>query len=569
MRFVILHYHILKNAGSTIEEILYWNFRERFRRFDTEDRDQVITNAEVLALLNANPEVEAVSSHQMYDPVPCVPGFIFFDLCFLRDPLDRIRSVYDYFREKPAEGDPMSELANQVTLGAFAARLIEDFPWTINDVQVNLLANGLINDQPKGLEDLERASRRMLSTAFLGVVDRFNESLIAGQHALRTFFRFHRAHEPVNVSRGLEGTLAVRIEKFREACDPPVFAELQRLNQMDYELLRRARVEVERRFNLVEDGITRLRALEGRSDVATPPSKRPRGAKAFVPVAAPGFFTKMKRLAQVIPYARVLRPGALFDDDYYRRSNPDIPAGTNLWMHFITTGAFEGRKPHPLFDCAFYLKNYPGLATAGVNPLGHYLKHGAKEGRQPHPLFDSAFYWRLYADVREAGINPLLHYVTSGADEGRKPHRLFQPDYYFSQCPEAPRKDALVQFLESENCCNPHRLFDCVSYLREHTDVEMNPLLHYVMRPVVPNDDQAEQIEVQDVRVRLIFADAGFELKPVEEQRRIYAKLCQSGEATLVWKEASGRTEFLSPSQQRPFFQAISYDQLRAQVARC
>jgi hypothetical protein len=313
------------------------------------------------------------------------------------------------------------------------------------------------------------------------------------------------------------------------------------MNQMDYELLRRARAEVERRFSLVEE--------------RPPERERPRHAKAVVSVAQPGFGTRIKRLVRAIPYARALRPGPLFDAEYYRTSNPDLPAGTNLLLHFITTGAFEGRKPHPLFDSAFYLKNNPDVAAAGVNPLGHYLQHGAKEGRQPHPLFDSAFYWRRYEDVREAGINPLLHYVTSGAIEGRKPHPLFQPDYYFSQCPETPRKDPLVQFLEGEHRFNPHLLFDCESYLREHPDAVangINPLVHYVLNPARRKTDQVSQFEVQDVQVRLIFAEGG----------------SFAGDAAVVWKDDCHRTRILAPPQQQPFFLAISYDQLYAQVDR-
>ena len=103
--------------------------------------------------------------------MPCVPGFLFFDVCFLRDPLDRIRSMYDYFREKPVEGDPMSDFGNRLPLGGFVAKLIEEMPWYIHDAQVNLLANGIANDIPEP-GDFDRAVSKMLRTSFLGVVDR-------------------------------------------------------------------------------------------------------------------------------------------------------------------------------------------------------------------------------------------------------------------------------------------------------------------------------------------------------------------------------------------------------------
>jgi hypothetical protein len=241
MRFVILHYHFLKNAGMSIESILHRSFGSFFSSIDTEERDGHIGEEALLDHLRRNPLLKAVSSHQIRYPVPCVAGFLFFDLCFLRDPFDRVRSMYDYFREKPSSGDPVSDFANRLTLGGFIARLIEEMPWHINDAQVNLLANGIANDPPTQ-GDFERAVAKMLRTSFLGVVDRFNESLIAGQHFLRPVF------PTLDCSAEMENVSSKRAANLRDACDPGVYAELVRLNSYDAKLVDRARVEVERRF---------------------------------------------------------------------------------------------------------------------------------------------------------------------------------------------------------------------------------------------------------------------------------------------------------------------------------
>ena len=123
MRFVILHYHFLKNAGMSIESILHRSFGSFFSSIDTPERDGHITEEALLDHLRRNPQLKAVSSHQIRYPVPHVAGFLFFDLCFLRDPFDRIRSIYDYFREKPSDGDPVSDFANRLPLGGFLAQL--------------------------------------------------------------------------------------------------------------------------------------------------------------------------------------------------------------------------------------------------------------------------------------------------------------------------------------------------------------------------------------------------------------------------------------------------------------
>jgi hypothetical protein len=255
VRFVLLHYHFFKNAGSTIEEILAHTFFENYARLDTEDFDGAVSQEQLVAFLERHPGTKAVSSHQFRYPVPQVRGYIFFDLCFLRDPIDRIRSMYDYFREKPVPGEPASDLARERPIGSFIAELVEQHTYRVSNVQVNLLANGIVNDPPVDA-DLSRAIEVMLKTSFLGVVDCFNESLVAGQYFLRPVFpNLALAQQPANVSS------ASRMETFRKACDADVYEELVRLNTLDLELVARARAEVHRRFSMVPDGPTRLREL--------------------------------------------------------------------------------------------------------------------------------------------------------------------------------------------------------------------------------------------------------------------------------------------------------------------
>lgn len=73
-----------------------------------------------------------------------------------------------------------------------------------------------------------------------------------------------------------------------------------------------------------------------------------------------------------------------------------------------------------LFDPEWYLRHYPDVLVSGIDPVVHYLQSGAAEGRNPGPGFDGAWYLSQYADVAENKINPLLHYVSNGLAEGRQ-----------------------------------------------------------------------------------------------------------------------------------------------------
>lgn len=265
MRFVILHYHIFKNAGTAVENLLKSNFAARFAEFEGDSADCQLSGSSLVAWLERNPEVQAVSSHQLRYPKPETPGFVFFDLCFLRDPIDRIYSIYTFFRKHPSQSDSLSVLAHETTLGRFVAHLVEHCPHMINDVQVTMLATDGAYIRPPCERDLDHATETLLGMSFPGVADCFYESMVAGQYFWKPVFPdFDNAAIPANVSRDPGSTLKSRLRKMRLACGKTLYEELERLNALDRELVRRARVEIARRFHLTPDSQRRLTELHAR-----------------------------------------------------------------------------------------------------------------------------------------------------------------------------------------------------------------------------------------------------------------------------------------------------------------
>jgi hypothetical protein len=149
--------------------------------------------------------------------------------------------------------------------GEFFRGLLERFPEQVDNPQVNLLANGEA-DRETVPEDLAPAMKRMRQTSFLGVVDCFDQSMIAGRSRLRIVFpALDCSYRPANVSRGLGGTRASRRAQFREACGKAVYAEIVRRNALDCRLVRAARAEIRRRLAAVPDGERQLAALKERA----------------------------------------------------------------------------------------------------------------------------------------------------------------------------------------------------------------------------------------------------------------------------------------------------------------
>lgn len=78
----------------------------------------------------------------------------------------------------------------------------------------------------------------------------------------------------------------------------------------------------------------------------------------------------------------ILRPH--FHSEYYRKKYNDAHNIDDALSHFCETGWKELRDPSPYFNTSYYLQSYSDVRSANVNPFIHYLTQGIKEGRKPH-----------------------------------------------------------------------------------------------------------------------------------------------------------------------------------------
>jgi hypothetical protein len=249
VRYVLVHYHIFKNAGTSIEFALSQAFGDRFCAIHGPEADSVLSGTDLARFVEAHPEFQAVSSHHLKFPVPEMRGTVLIDCCFLREPLDRIWSMYKYFKRIETT-DELSERAKHVDAKSFAELLVRDYPHMINDVQVNLLANGGVYLRPPDETDFVRAVNILDRTSLLGVVDFFDESMTAAEYYLRPVFPVKLDYIRQNASDS-NGDV-------RQLAGSKLYAQLAALNQLDLKLVERARGEVLRRFRMIPASADRL-----------------------------------------------------------------------------------------------------------------------------------------------------------------------------------------------------------------------------------------------------------------------------------------------------------------------
>jgi hypothetical protein len=262
-RRIILHYHIFKNAGTTVDSILGRNFRGRFANFDSNDHNSVIPNHELLNFLEAHPELVAVTSHHLRLPKPVDQRFIFHDVVFLRHPIARLWSTYGFYRRMDMGKDPLAASAQTRDAREFFRLLIEDYPQHACNAQLNLIANA--GDRIPTAADLPRAAEILKQASSLGVAEHFDESAILAEYSLRPVFKkVDFSYVAQNVTDGGPKSLDQQFATFEEKCGKDILDELRRQNQLDLSLLNIGTEEVVRRFNQVPRHAARLEDLRAR-----------------------------------------------------------------------------------------------------------------------------------------------------------------------------------------------------------------------------------------------------------------------------------------------------------------
>jgi len=92
-RKIIVHYHLFKNAGTSVDQLLKMNFGEQWLAYDGDGANTIIPTEQLQQLVIDNPDKQAFSSHQIVPPLPVLDMQV-FPIVFVRDPIDRMRSAY-------------------------------------------------------------------------------------------------------------------------------------------------------------------------------------------------------------------------------------------------------------------------------------------------------------------------------------------------------------------------------------------------------------------------------------------------------------------------------------------
>lgn len=256
-RHIVLHYHIFKNAGTTIYSVLQRNFGYRLKALDSGDFNGRLNNDVLLEFLREHPRVRAISSHHLVPPKPKDESLVFHDILFLRHPLARLSSMYAFYRRTGVTDDPLTREAKKRQTGDFMRLLLDCYPHYVNNPQVEYLAAW---SRTARENSLQTAFRIAAQATVLGVAEMFDMAAVLAEEALSPFFKhINFGYVAQNVSSAEPRQLDGHLAEFRDACGDQIYEQLLEANRLDIELLELARRESCRRFEQIPNHEERLR----------------------------------------------------------------------------------------------------------------------------------------------------------------------------------------------------------------------------------------------------------------------------------------------------------------------
>lgn len=171
-RTIILHNHLFKNAGTSIDAILKANFGDYWvsREFPMMNGNNTI---DVEKWILETPEAIAFSSHTIMGPLPVIEGVEVISLVLLRDPIERVKSAYRFERKQKANtwGAKLAKIHDFD--GYLRARLARENDRQCKNFQTYRLSS-LINSR---LPELARAKAALHEISLVGRVEMLQDFL--------------------------------------------------------------------------------------------------------------------------------------------------------------------------------------------------------------------------------------------------------------------------------------------------------------------------------------------------------------------------------------------------------
>lgn len=238
---VLVHYHIFKNAGTSIDLALRESFGERWTTFEGEHAHDIKSHLDLCKYISLNDAVRAVSTHlaRPHNGVSEIRP-----IAFLRHPILRMRSVYEFTRLN--DGQTSNHVAQDRNFAGYlewcfgegrrsGGVVIRNYQ-VVHLSQASFRSDSILNAEAE-LCDLAYARELISLWGFIGIVEHYASSCHKYVHMYKDIFpelelKLH--HE--NKTRGDLRRLDIQISDIKDEIGQSLYDRALMENQFDLEL---------------------------------------------------------------------------------------------------------------------------------------------------------------------------------------------------------------------------------------------------------------------------------------------------------------------------------------------
>lgn len=243
MRPLIIHYHIFKNAGSSLDLVLEESLEGEFARWDPgDDADAVYGPRDVISFIRQNVDCRAVTSHTLRLPPPALHGVKVYPLLFLRHPVLRAASVFKYDRSIGIETE-RQRVAKEASFADYVRWCLHaDIMPIFKDFQTLYLSSEQLRfeDSQKARPNKSQFTRAIdviEGLDIFGIVERFADSMQLFRKRLKHAFPEIRWRD---IRENATGNWLGTLEEIQSELGRDLYEQLLHANRYDLALYERA-----------------------------------------------------------------------------------------------------------------------------------------------------------------------------------------------------------------------------------------------------------------------------------------------------------------------------------------
>ncbi len=235
---IIIHNHLFKNAGSTIDWALKRSFGSSF--VDHRDDDLMRKGRSYLGpYLESDENIKAISTHHLNFPLPAVENIHLLVMTMFRHPIERVTSVYNFERKQTCNSTPGVIHARKFSMGKYIDwRLKPEVGSTIRDFHSRrMLPYKKACNEPVSSSELRLVEESVKKSGMIGIVEKFDESMVLFEEEIKVHFpTVDLSYALQNIGQNPNVKQVERLRKLKVEIGEATYSLLEESNQSDLTL---------------------------------------------------------------------------------------------------------------------------------------------------------------------------------------------------------------------------------------------------------------------------------------------------------------------------------------------